>query len=98
VASSVVSEKTTFSWPVVVVLSGCLLAVGGGMVRVEAIQRDADLLRARVDLLEHQQGADRGQLHTQGATLNEVKTLLMELRVDVRDALRTVVRTADHRE
>jgi hypothetical protein len=84
----VVSDKTAFSWPVVVVLCASLLAVGGGMARVEGLRNDLDLLRARVDLLEHQQSADRGQLNAQGATLTEMKAILVELRTDVREALR----------
>lgn len=90
--AAVISEKTSFSWPVVVVMCGSLIGVGGGIVRVEALQRDADILRARVDVLEHQQGADRGQLHAQGATLTEVRAILVDLRSDVREALRGGVR------
>lgn len=97
-ASAVVNEKTAFSWPVVVVLGGCLIAAGGGVVRVERIQSDADLLRSRVDLLEHQQSADRGQLNAQGATLTEMKAILVDLRTDVREALRGGVRPAVRRE
>lgn len=97
--SVVVNEKTAFSWPVVVAVLTAAIFVGGAMVRVEGIQRDHDLLRARVDLLEHQQGADRGQLQAQGATLAQVKEILVDLRADVREALRSGgVRPATHRE
>jgi hypothetical protein len=85
---SVVNEKTAFSWPVMVTIGACLVAVGGGMVRVEAIQRDADILRGRVDLLEHQQSADRGQLNAQVATLGEVKALVLDVRTELRDITR----------
>lgn len=93
------TDKTTFSWPVAVVLAAVLLAAGGGFARLDRIQADHDLLRARVDLLEHQQGADRGQLQAQGATLAQVKEILVDLRADVREALRSGgVRPATHRE
>jgi hypothetical protein len=97
-SASLVNEKTAFSWPVVVVLGGCLVAVGGGMVRVEGLQRDLDLLRTQVGILEHQQNADRGRIHEQGATLTEVKSILVDLRSDVREALRGGVRPATRRE
>jgi outer membrane murein-binding lipoprotein Lpp len=83
-----ISEKSTFSWQVAVVLGACLAAVAGGLVRVDGIQRDADLLRSRVDLLERQQSADRGRLDVQAATLGEVRTLVLEVRTDVREVLR----------
>lgn len=96
---AVLNEKTAFSWPVAVVLAAVLLGAGGGIARLERIQADHDLLRARVDLLEHQQGADRGQLQAQGATLAQVKEILVDLRADVREALRSGgVRPATHRE
>lgn len=88
------NEKTAFSWPVAVVLAAVLLGAGGGIARLERMQADHDLLRARVDLLEHQQGADRGQLQAQGATLSQVREILLELKADVRDALRGTVRPA----
>ena len=76
----------------------CAVVAGGGKMHLETIQRDHDLLRARVDLLEHQQGADRSQLHAQGATLTEVKAVLTGLRDDIRDALRRGIRPASHAE
>jgi outer membrane murein-binding lipoprotein Lpp len=86
--ASLVSEKTAFSWPVVVVLSTCLLVVGGLIAKIENIGKDADMLRARVDLLDHQQSADRGQLNAQAATLGELKALVIEVRTDVRELSR----------
>jgi len=95
---ALLNEKTAFTWPVVASLITCAVLVGGGMMQVEGLRRDHDLLRARVDLLEHQQSADRGQLHAQGATLVQVKEILLELKGDVRDALRGGVRSASHQQ
>jgi outer membrane murein-binding lipoprotein Lpp len=92
----ILNEKTAFSWPVAVVVAVCLLATGGGMARMELLQRDLDLMRAKVELLEHQQGADRGQLHEQRATLAQVLSTLLELKGDVREALRGGVRPAGY--
>jgi hypothetical protein len=51
-----------------------------------------------VELLKHQQSADRGQLQVQGATLSRVEGLLVEVRSDVRKALEGVVRPATYRK
>lgn len=92
----IVNEKTAFGWPVAVVGAACLLAIGGGIARVEGISRDQELLRTRVDQLEYQQNADRGRLHEQGATLTEVKAILVDLRGDIREALRNNVHPASY--
>ena len=92
------NEKTAFSWPVVGSIVACAVVLGGGKMHLDTLQRDHDLLRARVDLLEHQQGADRSQLHAQGATLAEVKTVLHGLRDDIRDALRRGIRPVSESE
>jgi hypothetical protein len=86
---SVVNEKTSFGWPVLVTISACLVAAGGGMVRVNQLERDGDVTRARVDLLERQQNADRSRLDVQAATLGEVRALVLEVRTDVREVLRS---------
>jgi hypothetical protein len=83
-----VNEKTAFGWPVFVPIALCLLAAGGGMARMESLQRDQDMTRARVDLLERQQNADRSRLDVQVATMSEVRALVLEVRSDVREVLR----------
>ena len=59
------------------------------MVRMEQLQRDLETIRAQVSVLERQQGADRSRLDVQAATLGEVRALVIEVRTDVREVLRS---------
>jgi outer membrane murein-binding lipoprotein Lpp len=91
-----INDETTFSWKVLASVLGVAVLAGGLFMKTEFMRRDIDqgridnsALRSEVDALKAQAAVDRGRLDVQAATLGEVRAVVLEVRSDVREVLRS---------